>query len=253
LAPALAPPPAFASSAALLDHAAGLMAAEVDAMGEMMLQLGLPGGGWGPAPLTAAGMAAVVERLRADADAAGAELTILRERPLPADALAAGGDGGKDQDVPAAAAVTAAAPAGGGGADTPDAVPTAAADTAAAAAAGGSAAAQAAKGEGFVLVDALVRQRPKSRPALEVRVAVVGNVDSGKSTLVGVLTRGALDDGRGLARSKVGWGVGVGGWGVAAGWSCLDIFQFTRAPPHTRPSGLQAPPRGDHRPDQLHW
>ena len=34
-------------------------------------------------------------------------------------------------------------------------------------------------------------------------MAVIGNVDSGKSTLVGVLTRGMLDDGRGLARSKV--------------------------------------------------
>jgi sulfate adenylyltransferase subunit 1 (EFTu-like GTPase family) len=40
-------------------------------------------------------------------------------------------------------------------------------------------------------------------------VAVIGNVDSGKSTLVGVLTRSMLDDGRGLARGKVsgpGWG-----------------------------------------------
>ncbi|CAK5265767.1 unnamed protein product [Mycena citricolor] len=34
----------------------------------------------------------------------------------------------------------------------------------------------------------------------EVRCAVVGNVDSGKSTTLGVLTRGALDDGRGSAR-----------------------------------------------------
>ncbi|KAF9060643.1 GTP-binding protein 1 [Rhodocollybia butyracea] len=34
----------------------------------------------------------------------------------------------------------------------------------------------------------------------EVRCAVVGNVDSGKSTTLGVLTRGALDDGRGKAR-----------------------------------------------------
>ncbi|EIM83013.1 P-loop containing nucleoside triphosphate hydrolase protein [Stereum hirsutum FP-91666 SS1] len=34
----------------------------------------------------------------------------------------------------------------------------------------------------------------------EVRCAVVGNVDSGKSTMLGVLTRGGLDDGRGLAR-----------------------------------------------------
>jgi GTPase len=36
----------------------------------------------------------------------------------------------------------------------------------------------------------------------QVRVAVIGNVDSGKSTMVGVLTRSMLDDGRGLARSK---------------------------------------------------
>ena len=32
---------------------------------------------------------------------------------------------------------------------------------------------------------------------------MVGNVDSGKSTLVGVLTKGILDDGRGSSRSKV--------------------------------------------------
>lgn len=37
----------------------------------------------------------------------------------------------------------------------------------------------------------------------DVRVAVIGNVDSGKSTLVGVLTKSLLDDGRGSARSKV--------------------------------------------------
>ncbi|MBD3192667.1 MAG: elongation factor 1-alpha [Candidatus Heimdallarchaeota archaeon] len=37
----------------------------------------------------------------------------------------------------------------------------------------------------------------------EIRVAVTGNVDSGKSTLVGVLTRGELDNGRGLARMNV--------------------------------------------------
>lgn len=50
----------------------------------------------------------------------------------------------------------------------------------------------------------LLRQRPGEgcRP-LEVRVAVIGNVDSGKSTMVGVLTRSMLDDGRGSARSKV--------------------------------------------------
>ena len=37
----------------------------------------------------------------------------------------------------------------------------------------------------------------------DVRVAVVGNVDSGKSTLIGVLTGGQLDNGRGLARARV--------------------------------------------------
>lgn len=34
-------------------------------------------------------------------------------------------------------------------------------------------------------------------------IALVGNVDSGKSTLVGVLTKGILDNGRGSSREKV--------------------------------------------------
>lgn len=38
---------------------------------------------------------------------------------------------------------------------------------------------------------------------LQVRVAIIGNVDSGKSTMVGVMTRMVLDDGRGFARSRV--------------------------------------------------
>lgn len=37
----------------------------------------------------------------------------------------------------------------------------------------------------------------------EVRVAIIGNVDSGKSTLVGVLTKCSLDDGRGSMRKLV--------------------------------------------------
>ena len=37
----------------------------------------------------------------------------------------------------------------------------------------------------------------------EVRVCVMGNVDSGKSTLVGVLTRCVKDDGRGSARNFI--------------------------------------------------
>lgn len=41
------------------------------------------------------------------------------------------------------------------------------------------------------------------RGECDVRVAIIGNVDSGKSTLVGVLSKGELDDGRGAARKKV--------------------------------------------------
>ena len=37
----------------------------------------------------------------------------------------------------------------------------------------------------------------------EIRLAVIGNVDSGKSTLVGCLTKGIKDDGRGYARKFV--------------------------------------------------
>ncbi|KAK6015587.1 elongation factor Tu GTP binding domain protein [Ostertagia ostertagi] len=49
----------------------------------------------------------------------------------------------------------------------------------------------------------IVRDPPKEEDFIEVRVAVVGNVDAGKSTLLGVLTHSALDDGRGLARTKL--------------------------------------------------
>lgn len=37
----------------------------------------------------------------------------------------------------------------------------------------------------------------------DTRIAVIGNVDSGKSTIVGVLTKGVMDDGRGTARKLV--------------------------------------------------
>ena len=51
--------------------------------------------------------------------------------------------------------------------------------------------------------DILIRRKAGTGTPMEIRVAVIGNVDSGKSTMVGVLTRSILDDGRGLARSKV--------------------------------------------------
>ncbi|KAF2197638.1 hypothetical protein GQ43DRAFT_451557 [Delitschia confertaspora ATCC 74209] len=46
-----------------------------------------------------------------------------------------------------------------------------------------------------------VRRRPESvDDVIETRIAVVGNVDAGKSTMLGVLVKGGLDDGRGKAR-----------------------------------------------------
>ena len=51
-------------------------------------------------------------------------------------------------------------------------------------------------------MDVLVRSI-SDYPCIEMRFAVCGNVDSGKSTLTSVLTRQQMDDGRGLARSKV--------------------------------------------------
>lgn len=49
----------------------------------------------------------------------------------------------------------------------------------------------------------LVRVRADENDFMEVRVAVVGNVDAGKSTLLGVLTHGELDNGRGMARQRL--------------------------------------------------
>jgi GTPase len=49
----------------------------------------------------------------------------------------------------------------------------------------------------------LVRLKADEKDFMEIRCAVVGNVDAGKSTLLGVLTHGALDNGRGLARQKL--------------------------------------------------
>lgn len=49
----------------------------------------------------------------------------------------------------------------------------------------------------------LIRKKPEQNDFHEVRVAVLGNVDSGKSTLLSVLTHCELDNGRGLARQKI--------------------------------------------------
>ncbi|KAJ6439881.1 GTP-binding protein 1 [Purpureocillium lavendulum] len=47
----------------------------------------------------------------------------------------------------------------------------------------------------------LIRKMPANvEEVIETRIAVVGNVDAGKSSLLGVLVKGDLDDGRGKAR-----------------------------------------------------
>uniref|UniRef100_A0A182YP08 Uncharacterized protein n=1 Tax=Anopheles stephensi TaxID=30069 RepID=A0A182YP08_ANOST len=50
------------------------------------------------------------------------------------------------------------------------------------------------------VVEVLVRKIPDDQHNIEVRVAVLGGADAGKSTLLGVLTQGEFDNGRGLAR-----------------------------------------------------
>ena len=57
--------------------------------------------------------------------------------------------------------------------------------------------------ENSTIAEVLVRRKPNvNQASVELRIAVVGNVDSGKSTLIGVLTKGALDNGRGSARTN---------------------------------------------------
>ncbi|CAB3396927.1 unnamed protein product [Caenorhabditis bovis] len=50
------------------------------------------------------------------------------------------------------------------------------------------------------VIEVLVRKVPESQQFIELRLAVVGGCDVGKSTLCGVLTQGCLDDGKGKAR-----------------------------------------------------
>ncbi len=53
------------------------------------------------------------------------------------------------------------------------------------------------------IVEVLVRRNREDSPPVYVVVTALGNVDAGKSTLVGVLCTGSLDDGNGLAMKKV--------------------------------------------------
>ncbi|KAN0050316.1 hypothetical protein ACTA71_003433 [Dictyostelium dimigraforme] len=56
---------------------------------------------------------------------------------------------------------------------------------------------------GGKVVEALIRKYASTEDFSEIRVVCCGNVDAGKSTLLGVLKCGVLDDGRGKARLNV--------------------------------------------------
>ena len=66
------------------------------------------------------------------------------------------------------------------------------------------AASKAGKGTEFVRhVAEVIIRKVNDGEHIELRIGVCGNVDSGKSSTVGVLTQGQLDDGRGLARMSI--------------------------------------------------
>lgn len=50
------------------------------------------------------------------------------------------------------------------------------------------------------VVEVLVRKVPESQQFIELRLAILGGADVGKSTLCGVMTQGCLDDGNGKTR-----------------------------------------------------
>ena len=50
------------------------------------------------------------------------------------------------------------------------------------------------------VAEILVRKVPDDRQCIDLRVCILGSADVGKSTLLGVLTQGQLDNGRGRAR-----------------------------------------------------
>lgn len=56
---------------------------------------------------------------------------------------------------------------------------------------------------GRYVTEVLIRKVPEHQDAIEICVAVLGNVDVGKSTLIAVLTQSILDNGRGRARIHV--------------------------------------------------
>ena len=76
-------------------------------------------------------------------------------------------------------------------------------------------------------ITALVRASQSSLFVLgggdEIRICTVGNVDSGKSTLLGLLTQGVQDDGRGRARS-------AGCFGIVMRWRQVELHALRQQP-----------------------
>nr|KAJ3423176.1 hypothetical protein HK105_000991 [Polyrhizophydium stewartii] len=138
-------------------------------MGETVLELGLEDDG-SAMHLTADDFAACLERIRLCADKLNADATLLHRRGTPSLRTSAAFNDG-DAALILSAKIEAIA-------DDGDATTS---------------------GPSFGHV--LVRQRAgKVEDLIELRICVVGNVDAGKSTLLGVLTKDTLDDGRGKAR-----------------------------------------------------
>lgn len=59
------------------------------------------------------------------------------------------------------------------------------------------------EGKRGLIAEVLVRLSREEKPPVQVTIAALGNVDAGKSTLIGVLCSGVLDNGNGLAMQKV--------------------------------------------------
>jgi len=60
-----------------------------------------------------------------------------------------------------------------------------------------------ASGKRGIIAEILVRLSLEEKPPIQVSIAALGNVDAGKSTLIGILCTGVLDDGNGLAMQKI--------------------------------------------------
>lgn len=58
------------------------------------------------------------------------------------------------------------------------------------------------EGDGKNIYEVLVREHNEDK-YIDIKIAVAGNVDSGKSSLIGVLANGKLDDGKGSSRLSV--------------------------------------------------